>query len=547
VTVASLILALPPRVEDALLRDVVDAGHAVLARVTGAQEVVAAVRSASASPLHLVIAAGATTLDRVVLAELDARGARAVAVASSEADRRNAQALGHHEVVDEGASWREIEELLLTVRPASPGGRAPSGVRREDAIASHLVGDAPDAPDGGTRRSEGDRARLPAGSLRSRAPRRRADADAGEPPQLGGEVPPPASTRADLAGEAGSGARRRRSPWPRWGSIRRPRVPAPLRPVDRDPEEAPGERPPGKVIAVWGPQGAPGRTTTALAVAGEIAAAGRSVVLVDADVHGGTVAATLGLLDEAPGFAAACRLAAAESLTEAELERVAQHHPSTRAPGFAVLTGISRPDRWPELAEGRVSAVLQACRAWRDHTVVDVSFNLEDDEEISSDMFAPRRNAATHAVLRSADHVVAVVSADTVGLSRFFRSYVQLLEIVDPSRVSVLVNRVRPSAGGWDAAGQVRRTLFRFGSVEAAAFVPEDREALDAAVLAGATLRDIAPRSPALVEWSRFTRSTLLPPEDASRRMRRDARAARGPLRRGAARAGEEAPGPLRL
>jgi hypothetical protein len=171
--------------------------------------------------------------------------------------------------------------------------------------------------------------------------------------------------------------------------------------------------------------------------------------------------------------------------------------------------------------------------------VVDASFNLEDDEEISSDMFAPRRNAATLAALRGADHVVAVVSADTVGLSRFFRAYVQLLEIVDPSRVSVLVNRVRPSAGGWDAAGQVRRTLFRFGSVEASGFVPEDRDALDAAVLTGSTLRDIAPRSPALVEWSRFTRTTLLPAEDAPRRLRRAARST-SPLRRGADDAGEE-------
>ena len=535
---ASLILALPPRVEDALLRDVVDAGHTVLARVTGAQEVVEAVRAATASPLHLVIAAAATTLDRVVLAELDARGARAVAVASSETDRRNARALGHHEVVDEGASWREIEELLLTVRPASSATRAPSGVRRDDAIAPHLAGDEPDGRGDGP---ASDRTRLPGEPSRSRGRRGATGMDG---------VGTRGDDRADrgaVGGEVRSGSRQRRRRGIRLLPGRRPRVPAPLRPVEASDEEGAGERAPGKVIAVWGPQGAPGRTATALAIAGEIAAAGRSAVLVDADVYGGTVAATLGLLDEAPGFAAACRLAAAESLTVGELERVAQHHPSTRAPGFAVLTGISRPDRWPELAEGRVSAVLEACRTWREYTVVDASFNLEDDEEISSDMFAPRRNAATHAVLRGADHVVAVVSADAVGLSRFFRSYVQLLEIVDPSRVSVLVNRVRPSAGGWDAAGQVRRTLFRFGSVEAAAFVPEDRESLDAAVLAGATLRDIAPRSPALVEWSRFTRATLLPPEDASRRMRRDARPRRGALRRGEVAAEADAAGPPRL
>ncbi|WP_043670475.1 AAA family ATPase [Clavibacter michiganensis] len=522
---ASLILALPPRAEDALLRDVVDAGHVVLARVTGADEVLAAVRAAEADPLHLVIAASPSTLDREVLAELDARGARAVAVASSEADRRNAQALGHHEVVDEGVTWREIEDLLLTVRPLGSIDGTASGVRRADAVATHLEADHVGSGGSGDPR---DRPRLPDASSRPRRSTRGADADA-DPEVAAGR---PSRTRSAAAGR---GPRPLRA---RLGLVRRPRVPAPV--VRDQGEDVTGrDRPAGRVIAVWGPQGAPGRTTTALAVAGEVAAAGRSTVLVDADVHGGTVAASLGLLDEAPGFAAACRLAAADSLTVEELDRIAQHHPSTRAPGFSVLTGISRPDRWPELAEGRVSAVLQACRTWREYTVVDASFNLEDDEEISSDMFAPRRNAATHAVLRGADHVVAVVSADTVGLSRFFRAYVQLLEIVDPSRVSVLVNRVRPSAGGWDAAGQVRRTLFRFGSVEAAAYVPEDREALDAAVLAGATLREVAPRSPALVEWSRFTRTTLLPPEDASRRMRRAGRPA-GSLRRAPARAGEE-------
>ncbi|CAQ00799.1 septum formation inhibitor-activating ATPase [Clavibacter sepedonicus] len=512
--------------EDALLRDVVEAGHAVLARVTGGAEVVAAVQATTIDPLHLVIAASPATLDRDVLAALDDRGARAVAVASSEADRRNAQALGHHEVVDEGATWREIEELLLSVRPLGAAGGTASGVRRADAVAAHLEIAPPEHGDPGDSR---DRARLPeAGTRRSaHGSDVRADPSSGRDGTDGSSRPGTSSrTRPERD-------RRARPLRARLGLARRPRVPAP---VVREQEPDDGRERIGRVIAVRGPQGAPGRTTTALAIAGEVAAAGRSAVLVDADVHGGTVAATLGLLDEAPGFAAACRLAAADSLTVEELERIAQHHPSTRAPGFSVLTGISRPDRWPELAEGRVSAVLQACRGWRDYTVVDASFNLEDDEEISSDMFAPRRNAATHAVLRGADHVVAVVSADTVGLSRFFRAYVQLLEIVDPSRVSVLVNRVRPSAGGWDAAGQVRRTLFRFGSVEAVGYVPEDRESLDAAVLAGATLRDIAPRSPALVEWSRFTRTTLLPPEDAPRRVRRAA----GSRRRGADRAGEE-------
>ena len=51
---------------------------------------------------------------------------------------------------------------------------------------------------------------------------------------------------------------------------------------------------------------------------------------------------------------------------------------------------------------------LEACRDWVEYVVVDTGFSLESDEEISSDLFAPRRNAATLAALRVADRIVAV-------------------------------------------------------------------------------------------------------------------------------------------
>ena len=103
-------------------------------------------------------------------------------------------------------------------------------------------------------------------------------------------------------------------------------MPTPLPPA----EAAPPSRAPGKVTAVWGPAGAPGRTTTAIALASELAAAGLRVALVDADTVGAAIAPSLGLLDEAPGLAAACRLAAASALTGAELDRVAQRYRCTR-------------------------------------------------------------------------------------------------------------------------------------------------------------------------------------------------------------------------
>ena len=64
-----------------------------------------------------------------------------------------------------------------------------------------------------------------------------------------------------------------------------------------------------QLLAVWGPTGAPGRTTVAINVASELAELGQSVLLIDADSYGGAIAPTLGLIDDAAGFAAACLLA----------------------------------------------------------------------------------------------------------------------------------------------------------------------------------------------------------------------------------------------
>src|SRR5919107_580967 len=57
----------------------------------------------------------------------------------------------------------------------------------------------------------------------------------------------------------------------------------------------------GRVLAVWGPAGAPGRTTVAVGVATEIARWGREAFLLDLDPYGGAVAQHLGVLDEVSG------------------------------------------------------------------------------------------------------------------------------------------------------------------------------------------------------------------------------------------------------
>ena len=98
-----------------------------------------------------------------------------------------------------------------------------------------------------------------------------------------------------------------------------PAAALPLSPLADDPVIELDGSARGKVVAVWGPTGAPGRTTVAVTLADEIAGLGRQSLLVDADVYGGAIAPMVGLLDESPGIAAACRQAAAGRLDPAAL------------------------------------------------------------------------------------------------------------------------------------------------------------------------------------------------------------------------------------
>lgn len=275
----------------------------------------------------------------------------------------------------------------------------------------------------------------------------------------------------------------------------------------------------GIVIAVWGPAGAPGRTSLAISIAAELADSGASVALGDADTHAASIDPALGLLDEAPGFAAACRLAGSGALTNSEFERIAEWNRSGHS-GFWVLTGLGRPSRWPELTAERVAGAIGAARDWVDVLVLDTASSIEQDEEISSDLLSPRRNAATISALRAADHVVAVGAGDPIGLARYLRAHAELIETATPDRVTTVVNKVRSSAIGLNPSAQIAQTLARFGGISDPVLVPWDPAAFDAALLSGRPLLDAAPRSAARLAIRKLVRDRV-PLQITSGRRRR--------------------------
>ncbi|AIY16880.1 AAA family ATPase [Pimelobacter simplex] len=245
------------------------------------------------------------------------------------------------------------------------------------------------------------------------------------------------------------------------------------------PPPAPGR--PGRVLAVWGPGGAPGRTTLATGLAGELARRGLSTLLVDADPYGGAVAQQLGILDEVSGLLAATRLAAAGSLDErfaATQRRLTDQ--------LRLLTGLPRPDRWPEVRAGALAALLERARH-EGQVVVDTGFALAPDPYGDPGGSArPDRDSLTREALEAADDVVLVGAADPVGLARLARALGELDEHLPGTPVRVVVNRMR-STLGWREADVVG-LLDGIGRHEGVHFLPDDQAAVDRALVAGRLL-----------------------------------------------------------
>ena len=246
----------------------------------------------------------------------------------------------------------------------------------------------------------------------------------------------------------------------------------------------------GTIIAVWGPAGAPGRTVVALNLASELARLGQPTVLVDADTYGGCIAQSLSLLDEAPGLAAATRSADQGTLDLAALARLAPEV----SPGLRVLTGIPKAERWPELRAAALEHVLTLTRRLARFTVIDCGFSLEDDEELSYDTLAPRRNAATLTSLAVADQVLAIGAGDPIGLQRLVRGLQELGTVAGPAP-TVVINKVRSSAVGVRPEPRIRDALTRFAGIDDPRFLPDDPASMDAALLAGQSLAEAAPDS----------------------------------------------------
>lgn len=281
----------------------------------------------------------------------------------------------------------------------------------------------------------------------------------------------------------------------------------------------------GRVVAVWGPHGAPGRTTVAIGLAAEAAALGVATTVVDADPHGGAVGQHLAVLDEASGLLAAVRLANAGQLDAGRLVTVARRLDDR----LRLVTGLPRPDRWTEVRPQTLTTVLDVAATVTPLVVVDAGFGL-DTRVTEGRPAAPSRDRLSMAVLEHADDVVVVASSDPVGLTRLARALLDLRGVRPQGPDLVVVNRMRDGLG-W-AERDVVDMVARVAPDARVAFLPDDRAAADRALVGGRTLRESGDgalrRALAAMTADHLVRVGLTPRED-SRRARRRRRGRRAP------------------
>lgn len=272
-------------------------------------------------------------------------------------------------------------------------------------------------------------------------------------------------------------------PW--GGSL--PGGPAPGRLPAGSADGRPGQG--GRLVVVWGPHGAPGRTTVAASLAHGLARGGQAL-LVDADLEAPSLVQVLGMPEDSSALATAARLATHARLDAEAFERIL----APAGPGTRLLSGLGRGGRWRELPPASMTEVWRRCRQTAPWTVVDVAGGQAVDD-VDDFTLEPGRTAMVAALLKEADVVVVVGTGDPVGVRRLIAHLADAETGTWRGRVEVVVNRVRASVAGPSPERAVREALGRFGGVVSPVLLPDDQASADRCLLEGSSVLEGAPGS----------------------------------------------------
>jgi MinD-like ATPase involved in chromosome partitioning or flagellar assembly len=223
------------------------------------------------------------------------------------------------------------------------------------------------------------------------------------------------------------------------------------------------------LISVWGINGSPGRTSTAINLSFSLANKNSPTLLIDLDAVAPSVAASLGIVSEVPGISSVIHDALKGRLNIQSFEKNVIEIES----GLHVLTGITNPKRWPELrTEGLIQVLKQASQIYP-NIVCDLSAVLPEtlDPNLNNlDIF--RRFDHIPKVLELSTQVIFVLSTNPLALIRSSESLEALNEIYMREPLIVL-NKVNDFNLGAKYESTVEAILGRWTDPELVQRIPD--------------------------------------------------------------------------
>lgn len=210
-----------------------------------------------------------------------------------------------------------------------------------------------------------------------------------------------------------------------------------------------------RVVCLWSATGSTGRSTLAVGMAEAWAQEGERVLLIDADTCAPSLATALGVTEDFSGIVVACRYADQNSLDRRSFSSACRELKRN----LWILTGLSDPQRWPEVGPASLRAVIDRARDLFDRVIIDIApishishtSNFSDMIDPLKNQFTdptarlrPERNAASLAVLSAVDTVVVVIRPDAIGALRLIQDFGASQQFFSDAKTVFLVNRVRP-------------------------------------------------------------------------------------------------------
>lgn len=273
----------------------------------------------------------------------------------------------------------------------------------------------------------------------------------------------------------------------------------------------------GQVVVAWSAVGSTGRSSLLAAFACELAKANQRVLVIDADTHAPSMIQIFGFDQNYSGLSAAIRMQSHGQLDQMAFEQLLLDFemPKHR---LKLLAGITMVNRWPEIGFEHLRALIQFARTQFDFVLLDVGASLETS--VVDSRLLSERNSATLAALSVANHVIAITTADVVGLNRFIWASANLKALKLDAQTHVLVNRFNQDVLGRKAVAEVSEAIARFAEHETSVFIEEDCNLFARSLREGVPVALVGKNSAAKQAVAQFALGRLLNlPSKSSRRL----------------------------